>query len=764
LIGNYRIIEKLGEGGMGVVYRGVESMLDRPVAIKVLPSELSHDATLMQRFQAEAKAQANLNHTNIATLYTFLSHEGRYFMVMELVEGETFEQMVRRRGPIPVQEVVPLFKQALLAIGHAHRQGIIHRDIKPSNIMVNRSGIVKVMDFGIAKILGGRHLTRTGTQVGTVYYMAPEQIQNKAVDIRSDIYSLGVTLYQLASGHLPFDSDSDFQIMLDHVSTLPPLPSRFYPYLAKSIENAILKAMAKNPDERFQTVEEFGAGLDRGESVSAGGTIEVRSFPPQPVVSAAASTSAATAAQPTLDATHPHPTVTPMPVSVQSVGSQPVTPPSALPEPIANTVLQQTVSGSARRPSGSRILLFSGSSLALVLVVLGLALWLFQRPGAEVSTQQVDRRTISAPTPAPSPPDAPDPKGPTPEPPGKPGPSPHPPEEPGPGPVGRPPARPDTLPDLPPAVPGFVKVKAEQLKLVSSVSPTYPQEAKRDRTTGTVLLSAQINENGQVEKLSGVDGPPLLVQAAIEAVYKWRYQPFHEKGRATKVVTTVSVPFQLADHEIKSQELIQAAELAFKSGRLWEAVALARQAKQLDETNSKAVLLENRIRDAGLEKVNTLRRERKNEEALDTIRQMVKVFPGVPAVVQLEEKIRSEVSTAIPDVAPPADTPAKSPVQGVPTSKPVRTGGATQPPTLIRQVNPAYPPMAKQTRVQGEVVLEALINKEGTVQNVKVISGHPLLGQAAVDAVKQWKYKPASLNGEAVEAVTTVTVNFNLGK
>ncbi len=266
-IGNYRIESKLGEGGMGVVYKAIDINLDRIVALKVLSADLSRDPGLLERFRAEAKAQAHLNHTNIASLYTLLVIDGQTSIVMEYLEGETFDEMLRRRGLIPSEEAVPLFRQALLGIGFAHRMGIVHRDIKPSNIMLNKYGVVKVMDFGIAKVLGGQRLTRTGTQVGTVMYMSPEQIRNRPVNIRSDIYSLGVTLYELITAHLPFESESEFQIMSDHVSTPPPPPTRHYPYIPRGIEQCVLKALEKDPDARFQTVEEFGSALEHPEGI-----------------------------------------------------------------------------------------------------------------------------------------------------------------------------------------------------------------------------------------------------------------------------------------------------------------------------------------------------------------------------------------------------------------------------------------------------------------------------------------------------------------
>ena len=264
-VGGYRIESKIGEGGMGTVYRAIETNLERRVAVKVLNADLARNATIAERFRSEARAQANLNHTNIAVLYSFLVQENLAMMVMEFVEGENFQQMIERRGLIPSDEAIPWFKQALLGVGAAHRAGIIHRDIKPSNLMLNTHSIVKVMDFGIAKVVGERGLTRTGSQVGTVYYMSPEQIKGEHVDVRSDIYSLGVTLYEMLTAHVPFASNTDFRVLTDHVQTPPPLPSTFYPYIPKGIENIVLKALEKNPDDRFQNVEEFGSALEHPE-------------------------------------------------------------------------------------------------------------------------------------------------------------------------------------------------------------------------------------------------------------------------------------------------------------------------------------------------------------------------------------------------------------------------------------------------------------------------------------------------------------------
>jgi serine/threonine protein kinase len=263
-VGNYLIEEKLGEGGMGTVYRALEIQLERRVAIKVLNTDLARNQNIVERFRAEARAQANLMHPNIAVLYAFLVEGGNAMMVMEYIDGQNIQDIVKRNGPLQFQHAIPWFKQALAGIGAAHRMGIVHRDIKPSNLMVTRAGVVKVLDFGIAKATTGvaRSLTSAGTKLGTVFYMSPEQVQAGTIDARSDIYSLGVTLYEMLTARVPFESDSDFTVQKDHIQTPPPLPTAFAPNLPRGYEKIILKALEKKPAERFQTVEEFSAALD----------------------------------------------------------------------------------------------------------------------------------------------------------------------------------------------------------------------------------------------------------------------------------------------------------------------------------------------------------------------------------------------------------------------------------------------------------------------------------------------------------------------
>ena len=261
-IGNYRILEKLGEGRMGVVYKAVDVKLDRTVAMKALKTDLSGHPELEELIRAQFKQLSNLNHANLASLYAVLIENGRPWVVMEYVKGETFEQMVKRRGPIPSDEAIALFRQALSGVGYGHQMGLAHRDIKPSNIMLNQHGVVKVMDLGLAKALSTRGVARTGSRLGNSLYMSPEQFLNRPVDFRSDTYSLGIIAYEMLTGKAPFSADSDYQIMSDHVNSPPPLLTSVFPYVPKGLERAVLKALEKNPEARYQSVEEFSAALE----------------------------------------------------------------------------------------------------------------------------------------------------------------------------------------------------------------------------------------------------------------------------------------------------------------------------------------------------------------------------------------------------------------------------------------------------------------------------------------------------------------------
>jgi serine/threonine protein kinase len=257
LIEHYRIQEVVGCGGMGVVYRALDENLERTVAVKVLGAEFREDREFVERFRQEARVQAALNHPNIATLFDFFIWNALPVAVMEFIEGETLRCMVDRCGPIPAHIALPIFIQALRGVAAGHKRGIIHRDLKPGNLMITHEGIVKVTDFGIAKVQGATGLTQVSTRVGSASYMAPEQILGRPVDTRTDIYVMGGTLYELLCGRPPFRGVSQFEVDSAHVRDPPEPPTAYYPHIPPAAVEAVMRALAKEPSERFATAEEF---------------------------------------------------------------------------------------------------------------------------------------------------------------------------------------------------------------------------------------------------------------------------------------------------------------------------------------------------------------------------------------------------------------------------------------------------------------------------------------------------------------------------
>jgi serine/threonine-protein kinase len=261
IIGDYRISGLLGVGGMGSVYRVRNLITDREEALKVLLPDLDAQTDLAERFSREIRIHASLEHRNIAQLRTALRVNNQLVMIMELVPGETVEQWIAR-GAVDLPTAAGVATQVLAALAYAHARGIIHRDIKPANIMVTPTRLVKVMDFGIAAGAPARRLTRTGLAVGSLYYMSPEQIRAMPADSRSDVYSLGVTLYEMLAGRRPFEGASDFELMKAHLEQQPPPLSAWNPHLPVPLVAAISRAIAKRPEDRFQSAAEFAAAIE----------------------------------------------------------------------------------------------------------------------------------------------------------------------------------------------------------------------------------------------------------------------------------------------------------------------------------------------------------------------------------------------------------------------------------------------------------------------------------------------------------------------
>src|SRR5271166_1478545 len=259
-IGKYDVIDIIGRGGMGVVYLAKDPYLDRLVAIKMMNVDVHENTDFLERFYREAKSTASLQHPNIVTVYDLGEYQSRPFLVMQYLEGQSLEALLRTHRPMTLLEKISIIVEVCQGLGYAHQHGIIHRDIKPANIMVLNDGGVKIVDFGIAR-LGDNTMTRTGQIVGSLYYMPPEQLRDKPVDSRADIYSTGVVLYQLLTYSLPFEGESTGSTLAKIISDDPPPFSQFALSYPPELEAITLKSLAKNRDQRFPTAEAFAAAL-----------------------------------------------------------------------------------------------------------------------------------------------------------------------------------------------------------------------------------------------------------------------------------------------------------------------------------------------------------------------------------------------------------------------------------------------------------------------------------------------------------------------
>jgi eukaryotic-like serine/threonine-protein kinase len=273
--GRYTVLQRVGSGGMAEVYRARDELLGREVAVKVLSERFARDRSFVERFRREAQSAANLNHPNIVSLYDYGADNGTYFIVMEMIEGRSLSDIIASDGPLMPERAAEIASDVAAALGRAHTSGLVHRDIKPSNIMITPTGQTKVTDFGIARAVGGDSeatMTQTGMVIGTAAYLSPEQAQGNPVDARSDVYALGVVLFEMLTGVAPFTGDTPLSVAYKHVREDPRAPSSLNPDVPQSLDSITLKALAKNLDNRYSTAEEMREDLQRylgGQRVQA---------------------------------------------------------------------------------------------------------------------------------------------------------------------------------------------------------------------------------------------------------------------------------------------------------------------------------------------------------------------------------------------------------------------------------------------------------------------------------------------------------------
>ena len=275
LSGRYEVLKRVGSGGMADVYMAKDHKLNRNVAVKVLKSEYVEDEKFLKKFETEAQAVARLSHPNIVNIYDVGIEDGINYIVMELAEGITLKEYIRKKGYLSPKETVEISTQIASAISHAHKNHIIHRDIKPQNILVSDTGIIKVTDFGIAKATSSNTVTSTATAMGSVHYISPEQAKGRFCDEKSDIYSLGITMYEMVTGHVPFDHENGVTIALMHLQNEITPPSQIRDGIPDSLEKLILKCTMKKPEERYQTADDLIADLRLVFEDTSGGYVGV---------------------------------------------------------------------------------------------------------------------------------------------------------------------------------------------------------------------------------------------------------------------------------------------------------------------------------------------------------------------------------------------------------------------------------------------------------------------------------------------------------
>ena len=515
---------------MGVVYRALQPSVNRHVAVKVLDRHLASDPEFEQRFRREVSILALLKHPAVLSIIDFGEADGYTYLVMPLVDGGTLADRLRGE-PLPLAEVQRIISQVAEAIHYAHGKGVVHRDIKPSNILLDESGNCLVADFGIARVAGsGAHLTLTGTQVGTPAYMSPEQAEGEPGGPASDVYSLGIVLYELLTGRVPFKGDTPVAVAVKHVTAAVPPATVLNPAVDRAVEDVLLKALAKSPARRFSTARDLASALSATIGSTASATLERPSesdtdatLHRTPAATFRRGSPTADSTTETVRRTDDHTTV--------ATGPDPL---------FASSIRHEPVSA---RSSG----IVRAATLAVFAAAAGVSVYLMMRPTSpsESEAQPAPFESAQA-IPATSAPRETLPSIPAPsesvstQPLSAEAPPPPPPP---------PPPRVDQPADAPapppPGSPVRVSGNIKEPAKIRHVPPVYPPIAQSARVQGIVIIEAVIDPQGYVQETRVMRSIPLLDQAAIDAVKQWQFTPTLLNGVAVPVIMTVTVQFTL---------------------------------------------------------------------------------------------------------------------------------------------------------------------------------------------------------------------------
>jgi TonB family protein len=599
----YELLGELGSGGMGLVYKARDRETGDLVALKVLKPEIAANPGVMERFKNELRVARRITHKNICRIYDLHRTPRSAFISMEFVEGESLRQALNREQRLQLERGVGIVRQICAGLAEVHAQGIVHRDLKPENVMLEHTGIVKLMDFGIARTLAGG-ITMTGGVIGTPAYMAPEQAEGKTIDARTDIYALGLVMYEVFTGTSAFRGDTPVEVALKQIRETPSAPRVLAPELPDWLDAAIMRCLEKDPAQRFQSVEDLDVAL-------------VKRAPPPKIApdSPLAVMAAAKLPAPTLD----------MPAPSRTVAAAAAPETSTMPAPAPPVIRAIAPKAAASKPAApppprqaakkERPRWLTPAAVVAVFVVGALAVLLVMNrpePPRQVATQPPETGSSQ-------------PASPTAAAPAK-----------EPGAESKPadaqstevkstrPAEKEEVAPAPapePAIREPVQVPHERLRRTRYADATYPPEAKRAGITGTVTVEMQLDRAGQVESARAIAGPEALGGAAAEAARQWRYEPHTVAGRPVKVLTSVAVPFTLTPQEQELARLLTETDRALQQGRVLSpadncAFSWLQQARQLAPNHPDVTALQQRALRTAMESIESSRQKKDFKQAI----------------------------------------------------------------------------------------------------------------------------------------------------